>query len=516
MRNIKKYLIVLVVLSFILLFATSCVNTGNETSESAFSETESTYPELKIETSNDENRLYESMEYTFIPDDEIIGKWQAVNAVEKIEDFETGKLLFSSPEKLYWQSCIFFDSGLLSYKFSNSKNATEKWTKGYVLYSKFGVIPAYTLKQIDGKRYMFVEWKIGDYPFTGKIPCYYVFEKTSDNAVFPINAYDDVRNEDILVADLSSFDKKILTLKFNEKTIFPAREKMPARDEYQPDYIMEAGKNPGLGVRSIHDKGITGKGVTVAIIDQPLYIDSHPEYAGKIIEYKDFGCKLETSIHGPAVTSLLVGETVGTAPGAKIYYAAVPSWNLDATCYADAVDWIVETNKNLPDGEKIRVISISGAPTHCNDDWTNGEKYLESVKRATEARILILDCSSENGMIGACGYDFDNPEDVSLCKPGYLNNPVWNKDDILVPVQYRTLAEEYFSKGDITYQYTGEGGLSWGIPYVAGVLAMGWEVTPELTADEIIDILFDTAYVDSSGYKYINPTAFISYLSSKE
>jgi hypothetical protein len=221
-------------------------------------------------------------------------------------------------------------------------------------------------------------------------------------------------------------------------------------------------------------------------------------------------------MHGPAVASLLVGENIGTAPGAKLYYAAVPSWKGDASYYANALDWIVETNKNLPAGKKIRVVSISAAPTSSNKDFTNGEKYLESVKRATEAGILVLDCSSENGRIGACGYNFDNPEDVSLCKPGFSSSPVWNdKSDILAPVRYRTTAEEY-SKGVSSYQYDGDGGLSWGIPYAAGVLAMGWEIKPELTADQIMGILSDTAYVSSDGYKFINPTAFINYLNSRK
>jgi serine protease AprX len=321
--------------------------------------------------------------------------------------------------------------------------------------------------------------------------------------------------KDIHVADLSSFGKKMLSLQFDQKTVFPARDKLPSQDKYQPDYIMEAGKNPGLGVRSIHEKGIIGKGVTVAIIDMPLKSVNHPEYAGKIITYKDFSEKPDNNIHGSGVTSLLVGEWTGTAPGAKLYYAAVPPV-FDATYYANALDWIVETNKKLPDGEKIRVVSISSSPTPSNEQWTNGEKYLESVKRATDAGILVLDCS-ENGIIGPCGYDFDNPEDVSLCKPGFLQYPDWNnKNDILVPVQYRTVAEEYDVKGYYSYLYYGDAGLSWGIPYAAGVLAMGWQVKPGLTPDEITDILFNTAYVDSNGYKYINPTAFIDQLSSME
>jgi hypothetical protein len=40
--------------------------------------------------------------------------------------------------------------------------------------------------------------------------------------------------------------------------------------------------NPGLGVRELHEEGITGKGVTVAIIDQNMILD-HPEFQGNQI-----------------------------------------------------------------------------------------------------------------------------------------------------------------------------------------------------------------------------------------
>jgi hypothetical protein len=170
---------------------------------------------------------------------------------------------------------------------------------------------------------------------------------------------------------------------------------------------------------------------------------------------------------------------------------------------------IVEKNKALPEGEKIRVVSISAAPTPKNNNiWANGEKYIESVKKAKEAGILVLDCSDEHGFIGACGYDVNNPEDVTLCK-----TLAWGKKGLLVPMLYRTTAEVY-SEGDFSYQYFGSGGLSSAIPYAAGVLAMGWEIRPELTADEIVQILFDTSYTDGDGNKFIYPAAFIDYLKN--
>lgn len=89
---------------------------------------------------------------------------------------------------------------------------------------------------------------------------------------------------------------------------------------------MEEGKNPGLGIRELHEQGITGKGVRVAIIDQKLLTD-HEEYRDKLVSYTEYGSagKEPPSMHGPAVASLLVGEHCGVAPGVELVYAATPS-----------------------------------------------------------------------------------------------------------------------------------------------------------------------------------------------
>lgn len=113
----------------------------------------------------------------------------------------------------------------------------------------------------------------------------------------------------------------IVTFTFNEGTVLEGNEALAAK-------TLEDGKNPGLGIRALHERGITGKGVNVAIIDQHLLLD-HPEFSGKIAAYLDTGCNMPSStgsMHAPAVTSILVGESVGVAPGARVYYAAVPSW----------------------------------------------------------------------------------------------------------------------------------------------------------------------------------------------
>ena len=150
--------------------------------------------------------------------------------------------------------------------------------------------------------------------------------------------------------------------------VFTGAEDIAAR-------ILEEGKNPGLGVRDLHAQGITGKVVNVAIIDQNLLGD-HPEYINRIAAYYDSGCERpenEGSYHAPSVLSILAGETVGVAPGARVYYAAAPSWKMDAAYKADCLYWIIEQNRALPENEKIRLVSVSSAPE--NGWYINGELW---------------------------------------------------------------------------------------------------------------------------------------------
>ena len=50
------------------------------------------------------------------------------------------------------------------------------------------------------------------------------------------------------------------------------------------------------------------------------------------------------------------------------------------------------------------------------------------------------------------------------------------------------------------------------MPYLAGVLAMGWQVNPELSNDGIIDYIFESAYVAEESVKIIDPVAFIELI----
>jgi hypothetical protein len=326
-------------------------------------------------------------------------------------------------------------------------------------------------------------------------------------------AYQDVRFKDLTSLESQLDTSLIQSLTFNENTIWPARYKDFAAS------MLERGKNPGLGIKALHQMGITGKDVKLAIIDQNLCLDYHPEFNGKIIKYKDFGCNAssaEGSMHAPAVASLLLGNNIGVAPDVRIYFAAVPSWNADARYYADALNWIIAENAKLPKEDKIRAVSVSAAPSGSGSPFTkNNSLWDEAFQMAQDSGILVFDCTNK-GITAPGYYDINSPESCEKFKEGWPQTAAFvNSVDekIFVPTSYRTVAEHY-KKGYYSYQYTGQGGLSWGIPYMTGVLALGWQVNPSLSNKEIVDILFSTAYKNKTGNKIINPQAFIEKIKS--
>ncbi len=113
----------------------------------------------------------------------------------------------------------------------------------------------------------------------------------------------DLRNYDLTNLDLSNSIYNLLHATFDDRTIWPALNQMPPRFDWQR--IMELGKNPGLGIRSLHNKGITGRGVGIAIIDQPLLVE-HQEYADRLRLYEEIHIQsgMGPQMHGPAVASI--------------------------------------------------------------------------------------------------------------------------------------------------------------------------------------------------------------------
>jgi serine protease AprX len=321
-----------------------------------------------------------------------------------------------------------------------------------------------------------------------------------------VSAYQDIKWKDLRKIESQLDSSLVKTLRFNDKTIWPDKYKAYST------FLLEVAKNPGLEIRNLHKQGITGKGVIVAIIDQYICLD-HPEYINKIIEYHDVGCKApsdRSSMHGPAVVSLLVGDSIGTAPGAKIYFVAVPSWTADAKYQADALNWLIDRNASLPQDQKIRAVSISAAPSGKGTPFKkNNSLWDTAYLKAIKSGLVVIDCTVEKGVTSPCYNDINHPDDILKSTPGFPGIAfIADSNRICVPNSIRTVAEEY-NQGIYSYSYCGRAGISWAEPYLVGVLALGWQLRPEITGQEMIKLLYLTSHRADRGAKIIQPKAFI-------
>lgn len=303
----------------------------------------------------------------------------------------------------------------------------------------------------------------------------------------------DLRSYDLSKLDLKDALGDLLHASFDDKTVWPPPERMPKAFKWKQ--FMELGRNPGLGVRSLHKRGITGRGIGIAIIDQPL-LTTHQEYADRIKLYEKINPMGSSStMHGAAVASIAVGKTVGVAPEADLYYISSRTgdrraggkeftWNF--SYYAQAINRILEINKNLPKDKKIRVIAMQVG-------WGPGQAGYEEITKAVEkaksgGMLVISSCIDDvHGFKfhGLGRHPLANPDDFKSYEPGlwwaeaFYNGIRWRDSDrLLVPMDSRTTANFTSSDGYVFYR---EGGWSWSIPYIAGVYALVAQVDPEIT-----------------------------------
>jgi subtilisin family serine protease len=342
----------------------------------------------------------------------------------------------------------------------------------------------------------------------------------------------DFRSSNLVDLDLSKSMDILNLANFDSQTKWPPSNKLPAGFSVQQ--TMELGKDPGLGMRDLHEKGITGKGVGIAIIDQTLLVD-HQEYVNQLRVYEEgedvTGGWLQTSMHGPAVASIAVGKTVGVAPDADLYFIAMGSCggaasieSFDFSCLANDVLRIIAINQGLPENRKIRVLSMSIG-------WESQQKgyqeITDAVNKAKAAGIFVVSSSiSETYGFKFQGMGRDSqvdPNQFDSYRPGswwaqyYYDGKITLTQTLLVPMDARTTASP---TGITDYAFYGQGGWSWSIPYIAGMYALAWQVDPGITPQEFWSTALQTGrtiQIEHNGKQYsfgviLDPQALIASL----
>ncbi|MCX5796809.1 MAG: hypothetical protein NTY77_15045 [Elusimicrobia bacterium] len=504
----------------------------------------------------------------FQDDPAVVGTWRSVAYVTTPEAFSPKA---APAPNLFLKEQVFLPQG-------KTPSPSQTWTQGILINSPEKTASRYTFKDINGLKYMFLEWKSGDYTIRNQKPEYYVLLRDTDYAKLPksqpiaktpdttryadclvkvppgglckhpapstfrpkplysLPHYQpdtdklwqvDLRGQDLTQLDLKSRTDDLLKADFDTATKFP--KSLPGG--FAPKSIMALGKNPGLGLRSLHRDGITGKGVSMAIIDQALLVD-HKEYASRLKTYEEVHwAGPEAVMHAGAVAAFAVGKDIGVAPEAELYYVA--DWWVDSDGsmnyipLAKAIDHVIALSAALPKDRRIRVLTIQRG---FSADEKGFAEVTAAVERAKQAGIFVVTSS----LAQQYGFQFNglgrepisDPDQLSSYGPGDW----WQKrffaegwgsspQTLLVPMDSRTTASP---AGASDYVFYREGGWSWSLPYIGGLYALACQVKPDVTPE-----LFwrkaletgDTLTVKKDGKDYqleriVNPRKLIESLKS--
>ena len=246
-------------------------------------------------------------------------------------------------------------------------------------------------------------------------------------------------------------------------------------------------------------KGYTGKGVTIAIIDGKVDT-SVPELAGANVVDKS-PCAIngsnESASHGTGVASLLVSRNYGIVPDATL----LAYQSIDSTSYAGKdcpmkagtlpTDLSSLVNQAINDGASIVNFSASSSMHRADLKW--------AIARAMSQGVIITasvgnggadenesHLSRWSGVVGVSAIDD---------KGKFASYSSWGQGVTTAAVG-GPFVERLISDGKIgTTQ-----GTSYSAPIVAGALAQARAKWPNATANQLLQLLVNTAVGHENGW----------------
>ncbi|MBL4937080.1 S8 family serine peptidase [Clostridium sp. YIM B02515] len=326
----------------------------------------------------------------------------------------------------------------------------------------------------------------------------------------------DLRRKDLSELDLKGRSKDLFNAYFDSTTKWPSKDKMP--EDFTPEKVLELGKDPGLGISKLHKEGITGKNIGIAILDSPLK-NKHVDYNERIKHYEEMFNPIDDNLeHGPAVTSIAAGKSVGVASEADIYYFADDNDYTDKNGntrndfekVAKVIDRVIEINKTLPEDKKIRVISMSEG---CGPEDKGYKEFKDAVSRAGKEGIFAISSILED----THGFKFSGlgrfPADDNNNVSSFVNGKFYQnklskftseeflksvKDYLYFPMDSRAVAGPNSDNEYIFYRF---GAYSWVVPYISGLYALSCEVNPKVTPELFWKTALETSKETKFDYK---------------
>jgi serine protease AprX len=269
-------------------------------------------------------------------------------------------------------------------------------------------------------------------------------------------------------------------------------------------------------------RGVTGKGVTVAVVDSGISLGASNDFGHRLVGNASKYDNVQDQYgHGTHVAAIIAGDGtasngkyVGIAPGANILNVKYSNENGVSTegDLLNALKWIYD-NKDI---HNIRVVNISstvGAKSRYTESptaaavellWGAGVVVVTSAGNngyddcaicsapANDPFVITVGAVDDNGT-KYLGDDFQKP----WSSEGYTMSGVF-KPEIMAPgtniVSYMPTGKNRNVKPEniVDGAYFKMGGTSMAAPVVSGVVALMLEANPDLTPNQIKWIINST------------------------
>ncbi len=263
---------------------------------------------------------------------------------------------------------------------------------------------------------------------------------------------------------------------------------------------------PLIGAPSVWQAGVTGKGIKVGIVDTGID-PNHPDFAGRIVQMKDFTGQGPNDNHGHGShVAGIIGGT-GAASGGKykgvapdcVYYTAKVLRGDGSGSTSDVmagVEWAVQQGAqvvNLSLGSDGACDGTDALSVTCDAAMSKGAVMCIAAGNAGPGASTVGSpgCAKSVITIGATSKT-DQIADFSSRGPTSDNRI---KPDVCFPgVGIASCRASGTSMGTvIDSNYTRASGTSMATPHAAGACALLLQAKPSLTPQQIKDLLMSTA-----------------------
>ena len=286
-----------------------------------------------------------------------------------------------------------------------------------------------------------------------------------------------------------------------------------------------------INASNAYARGLTGAGIVIALFDTGLDL-SHPEFAGRIAAgaydfVRDTGQVTDPNGHGTHMAGIIAANRDGTGMHGVAYEALLlPLTILDENGLGSLSDGVLVGAIDHAIANGARIFSNSWAPSSGIDQVTAAQLnravgvMLDAYRRAVDAGTIVV-FAAGNDARAQPSYTAGLPAlfgefaelwvavvavDLNGGIPNYSNRcgvaAAWC---LAAPGGGVPIASAGIYSTEAGGGYIRGSGTSMAAPHVSGALAILLQLFPELTPQEIVDRLFETA--DRSGI-YANATVF--------